>query len=411
MKIKSPKQIINIIFFTILLDMLGLGILIPVYPMLVASNSSFRIIPATWSIAQGYIMLGWLMAVFFIFQFLFTPVLGQLSDKFGRKKVLIYSILGTAVSYILFAYGLYTKNLPLLFISRTIDGISGGNISTANAVIGDVSLPEHRARNFGLVGIALGLGFILGPFFGGKLSDPNILSWFNPTTPFYFAAILSTINLLFVIIKMPETLTTRTTKRLNITKPFSNIKRAFLIPGMATVIVPIFLFNCGFALFTTFFGVVLAEKYIFTSSQIGDYFAYTGIMMVFAQGLLVRRLSGRVQNHQVLKVSLILTGISLVVYYFVPSTHAHLLYFIPPFIACGTSLTRSFSQALLTDIAPATIRGEIMGINSSSFALSQIIPSILVGYIASTSVSLPTLLGGILAILGGIYFIKIFKSN
>lgn len=407
---KSANKILWLIFLTVFLDMLGLGILIPIFPMLVTTSSSFKIIPAGWTYASGYIMLGWLMAIFPIFQFIFTPVLGQLSDRFGRKKILIISILGTAFSYVLFALGLFTKNLPLLFIARMIDGVSGANISTAQAVIGDISAIKDRARNFGLIGVALGLGFILGPFFGGKLSDPHIVNWFNSTTPFYFAAVMSICNFILVIKLLPETLHVRSSKKIDLTRPLYNIKLAFLIPGVSSVIIPIFFFNTGFAFFTTFFGVVLAEKYGFNQSGIGDFFAYTGIMIVLSQGILVRRLSGKVANNKVLNFSMLITGFAILAYYFIPATHINWLYIIPPLLAIGTSLTRSFSQALLTDIAPDNIRGEIMGISSSTFALSQIFPSVIAGYLAAQYIEFPVVVGGFVIILGGIYFKKKFTT-
>lgn len=408
---KSANKILWIVFLTVFLDMLGLGILIPIFPMLVATNSSFKIIPTGWTSAEGYIMLGWLMAVFPIFQFIFTPILGQLSDKFGRRRILVLSILGTACSYILFAFGLATRNLPILFIARMIDGISGANISTAQAVIGDISEIKARARNFGLIGMALGLGFILGPFFGGKLSDPHLISWFNSTTPFYFAAFMSICNFILVIKFLPETLHVKSNKRIDLTKPFHNIKSAFLIPGISSVIIPIFFFNTGFAFFTTFFGVVLAEKYGFNQSGIGDFFAYTGIMIVLSQGLLVRKLSGKIANNKVLNFSMFITGYAILVYYFIPANHINWLYIIPPLLAIGTSLTRSFSQALLTDIAPDNIRGEIMGINSSAFALSQIFPSVIAGYLAAQYIEFPIIVGGFVIIFGGIYFRKKFITR
>ncbi len=135
----TSKKILWTIFFTIFIDMLGIGILIPTYPMLVSPNSPFKVTPDTWTNAESFIFAGWLMASFPIMQFFCSPILGQLSDKFGRRKVLALSITGTAISYILFAIGIITKNIPLLFISRAIDGASGGNISVAHAVIGDIS--------------------------------------------------------------------------------------------------------------------------------------------------------------------------------------------------------------------------------------------------------------------------------
>lgn len=407
----TQKKILWILFLTIFLDMLGLGILIPVFPMLVVPNSAFRIIPPTWTSGDGYEMLGWLMAAFPLFQFIFTPILGQLSDKYGRRKILIISIIGTVFSYVLFAVGIACKNLPLLFIARIIDGASGGNIAIGQAIIGDISPALNRAKNFGLIGMALGLGFVSGPFFGGKLSDPNLVSWFNATTPFWFAAIMGVINIFLVVTLLPETLTIKSTRRLDITRPFHNIKKAFSIPGISSVITPIFLFNSGFAFFTTFFGVVLAEKFGFNQSGIGNFFAYTGIMIILGQGLVVRKLSGKVADYKVLYYSLIITGIPIVINYFIPSSHTIWLYYLPPFIALGASLTRAFSTALLTDIAPSNIRGEIMGINASAFALSQVLPSILAGYLAVATATLPILIGGILTICGGLFFIYDFKPN
>jgi len=149
-------------------------------------------------------MAGWLMSAFPLAQFLCTPILGQLADRYGRKKVLAFSIGGTAISYALFALGIYTKSIPLLFFARILDGISGGNISVAQAVIGDVSNAKNRAKNFGLVGVSIGIGFILGPFIGGKLSDPAVISWFDAATPFWFAAFLSIINHINLILLKVE---------------------------------------------------------------------------------------------------------------------------------------------------------------------------------------------------------------
>ncbi|MBY0378767.1 MAG: MFS transporter, partial [Burkholderiales bacterium] len=141
---KSTKSILWTIFFTIFLDLFGVGILIPIFPMLVVPGSPFKITPDNWSTAQGFIMCGWLMASYPLAQFLFTPILGQMADKFGRRRILIISIAGTAISYMIFATAVYLKNIPLLFIARIFDGISGGNISAAQAVIGDVSEAKNR---------------------------------------------------------------------------------------------------------------------------------------------------------------------------------------------------------------------------------------------------------------------------
>ena len=158
---KPARNPMLAIFTTVFIDMLGFGILIPVYPLLISEGSPFRVTPEGWSFTQGLIMLGWLQGIFPLFIFLAAPILGQMSDRYGRRPVLAVSIFGTAIGYAIFAIGISTANIPLLFIGRALDGITGGNQAVAQAAIGDVSTNENRAKNFGVIGAAFGLGFLL----------------------------------------------------------------------------------------------------------------------------------------------------------------------------------------------------------------------------------------------------------
>ena len=134
------------IFTTVFIDLLGFGILIPVFPLLITPGP-FRVTPEGWSFTHGLIMLGWLQAIYPFCMFIAAPILGQLSDRHGRRPVLALSIFGTAVGYILFAIGISTANLPLLFAARGLDGLTGGNLAVAQAAIGDISTHENRAKN------------------------------------------------------------------------------------------------------------------------------------------------------------------------------------------------------------------------------------------------------------------------
>ncbi|HLX52461.1 MAG TPA: MFS transporter, partial [Aquella sp.] len=309
MIIKSHrKKILSIIFLTVFIDMLGIGLLVPVFPMLIVPLSPFRITPISWSIQDGFVMAGWLMAAYPLAQFICTPILGQLADKYGRRNILGLSISGTFVSYLLFALAIVSRNIPLLFFARILDGCSGGNISVAQAVIGDISDPKDRAKNFGLIGVALGLGFVCGPFLGGKLSDSTVLNWFSISTPFIFAAALSLINILLIIFILPETLNISINQRINLTRPLHNIVKAFRPGELRNILPAIFMFNAGFTFFTTFWGIILANKYGFNQGRIGNFFAYMGIMIILAQGLVVRKLSGRVRDYSVIRYSILGTG-------------------------------------------------------------------------------------------------------
>jgi DHA1 family tetracycline resistance protein-like MFS transporter len=407
----SHNKALWVIFFTIFIDMLGIGILIPVFPLLITHGSEFRVTPASWSQAESFIFAGWLLAIFPILQFFCTPVLGQLSDKYGRRKLLLISISGTAFSYLLFAYGILTKNICLLFLSRMLDGASGGNISIAQAVIGDISAAKDRAKNFGLVGVCIGLGFVLGPFIGGKLSDPTLFAGFNAATPFWFAGILSFTNLMLVYFYLPETAILKSILKVDFKKPLHNILKSFLIPNLRQIVPALFFYNAGFTFFTSFWGIILLNQFAFTQGMVGNYFAYLGIMIIFAQGGVVRRLSGKVSDYKVLYFSFGLTALCLLGYYLIPEHVYFWVYFIPPFLAVATALSKAFSSALITRTSDPKILGEAMGVNSSVNALAQAIPSLLSGYIAAQQARLTVLIGALLVVVAGVYFIAYYREK
>ncbi len=312
------NKILVTIFCTVFIDLIGIGILIPVIPQLFANPLSPEfLLPAGTSLNTGFMMLGLLVALYPIGQFLATPILGQLSDRYGRKKVLALSLFGTAISYVLFAIGIITKNIPLLFFSRFFDGLTGGNISVAQAMISDVSKPENRMKNFGMLGAAFGLGFIFGPYIGGKLSDPSVVSWFSASVPFFFAAILAFLNMLSVWFLLKETNTNLKTEKITWNKSISNIKRATKIPGLNAIFLTNFLFFGGFTFFTTFFSVYLINKFGFTQGNIGDFFAYIGIWSAFTQAVVTRQISKRYQNKQdtIIKYTLIGAAVFILAYF------------------------------------------------------------------------------------------------
>ena len=404
------NKIITTIFFTIFIDLLGVGILIPVIPLLFASPlSEFYVLPVGVSIKTGYLLLGLLIAVYPIGQFLATPILGQLSDIYGRKKILAISLAGTSISYFLFAIGIVTHNIPLLFISRFFDGLTGGNISVAQAMIGDVSTKENRARNFGMIGAAFGLGFIFGPFIGGKLSDPHTLSWFSATTPFYFAATLAFINMLSVLFVLKETNKHMHPHKLTWNKSISNIVEALKIKELKAIFLTSFFFNAGFTFFTTFFSVYLIKKFGFDQGNIGDFFAYIGIWSVITQGLITRYVSKQFSEEKVLRLSLVGTGI-IVLAYFLPQ-HAWQIYLIPPFFGLASGLTMANLGSLLSKSTDPKNQGKVFGINSSVQALAQLIPAIISGFIAAIlTPESPIIIASIFMLFAALTFVRLYKK-
>ena len=404
------KTIVTI-FCTIFIDLLGFGILIPIIPLLFASpSSSFYILPASLSPETGYLLLGLLIAVFPLGQFFSTPILGQLSDVYGRKKVLAICLFGTSLSYVLFAIGIVTKNIPLLFYARFFDGLTGGNISVAQAMIGDVSTQKTRAKNFGMMGAAFGLGFIFGPYIGGKLSDPNLVSWFSASTPFYFAGILSLLNALSVIFILSETNINMQRGTITWVKSIRNIITAWKMKGVNVIFLTNFLFFAGFTFFTTFFNVFLIHKFGFTQGKIGNFFAYIGMWSIFTQAVVTRIVAKYFNERTVLRITLIISSF-VILLYFLPR-EAWQLYLIPPIGGIINGLAMANLGSLLSRHAPETMRGEIMGIGASVQALAQFIPAVLAGFIAlSFNPETPLFIAFCVSLLGGLSFMWLYKKN
>ncbi len=407
----KPKSPIGLIFFTIFIDLLGFGILIPVIPELLADPASpFYLLPIGASVSHGYILLGLLIAIFPIGQFIATPILGQLSDFYGRRKVLAFSIAGTSLSYIVFAIGVITHNIPLLFAARFFDGLTGGNIAVAQAAIADVTPPEKRAKNFGLIGAAFGLGFIVGPFIGGKLSDPSVISWFNAATPFWFAALLAGANAISVIIRFPETNKYLIHGKVTWNRSIQNIKKAFSMKGVNVLFLTNFFFYAGFTFFTTFFSVFLIKKFGFSQGNIGDFFAYLGLWTAFTQVVITRRMNKRFSEDKIVRITLVAAGACLFLY-FLPNMPWQLL-FVVPFVSIPAGLSMANLTALLSRSVEPSIQGEILGINASVQALAQAIPPIISGFVAATlTPSTPIIIGGIVIMVGGIIFNFFFKPK
>jgi DHA1 family tetracycline resistance protein-like MFS transporter len=363
-------------------------------------------------------MLGWLTGIFPFMQFLATPILGQLSDRFGRKPVLGFSLAGTALGYVLFAIGIITKNIPLLFVSRAMDGVTGGNISVARAVIADVTPPEKRTQSIAMIGAAFGIGFVMGPYIGARLAAPNVSffglfstpHWFSSATPFWFAAILGAINTVLLLAILPET-HQHINKALKLTwnKSLDNIRRAATAPGLRVVFGGEFLFWSGFTFFTTFFQVLLIQKLGFKVNNVGDFFAWIGIWMAISQAVIVPFVAKYLKNYQALRLSFLGLGLALFLQIW-PHNTAQLLA-VSPFIAVFVGITMANLSALVSLSAGPEMQGEVLGIEASVQALAQSIPAFISGYIATMGVNMPVVVGGVIVLIAWVMYLAFYRPS
>ena len=399
------------LFLTIFIDMLGVGILIPVIPQLLGEPSSPYYLLTNSQGDLGLLLLGLLVSMYPLALFFMAPVLGAMSDKYGRKPVLFISILGTAISYFIFAYAIITRNIFLLFFSRIVDGITGGNISVAQAAIADSVLPENRAKSFGAIGAAFGLGFIFGPFLGGILSTPSVLPFFNASTPFIFSGILSLINGFSIYFFFKESIKTKDKERkIDFLSSFKNlIKTNKFSKDVRILFLVSFLFNAGFGFFTSFFNVYLTNKFSFSSAEIGNFFAYIGIWIIITQVLIVRKMANKYPEIVILRFAYIATAIGTLLYLF-PS-HAWVLFIIVPLASIPNGLQMANFSALLSKNTEEKMRGEVFGINSSVSSFGQALPPVFAGIMAALTASyVPVLFGAIIIFIAGLVFIYQFKK-
>lgn len=340
--------------------MLGVGLIVPLTPYIVeqfdSSNTAVGILTLAYSAAQ----------------FLATPVLGVLSDRFGRRPVLFFSVLGSAAGYVLFALA---HAYPLLVIARAIDGITGGNISTAQAYIADVTPPEQRAKSYGLIGAAFGLGFTLGPAFSGLLGS------ITPMAPVWAAAGLSLFTAALVFVFLPETLApsqrTRGAFRVSQLNPFLTLAAVLRIPLLASLIAAVFCFNFAHAELRTSFGVLLRDKFHFAESDTSWMFAYMGLLAVLVQGGLVRRIVPWLGER---RTALVGMPIAVIGYMLLPFAHnAIAVGGALTILALGGGLAGPVIPSMLSASADPQQQGTVLGASQAVAALALVLGPLAAG--------------------------------
>ncbi|MDB5258315.1 MAG: transporter [Chitinophagaceae bacterium] len=367
------------IFITLLIDVIGIGIIIPVVPALIEKLTGEGI-----SVAATY--GGWLTFAYAVFQFLFSPILGALSDRFGRRPVLLFSLFGLGLDYIFQAFA---PTIFWLFIGRIIAGITGASFTTATAYIADISTPEKRAQNFGMVGAAFGLGFIIGPLIGGFASTGGT------HVPFLVAAGLSLINFIYGYFALPESLSMKNRrrfdwKRANPVGSLKQLKKYPLVMGLVGSFVLLFIASHAVQSNWVYYTVY---KFQWTEKAVGLSLAFVGIMIAIVQGGLIRFIMPKLGQHGAIYVGLLLNMISLIL--FGLANQGWMMYAILlPYALAG--IAGPAMQGIMSSEVPANEQGELQGGLTSVMSLTSIIGPLLMNNLFAyfTMASAPFLFPG-----------------
>ena len=361
-----------VIFTTVFIDLVGFGIVIPVLPFY-AEGTAFNATPRT---------VGLLFASYSIMQLIFSPILGGLSDKHGRRPVLLLSIIGTGIGFLIL--GLATT-VWMLFIGRILDGITGGNISTAQAYIADVTTEENRAKGMGLIGAAFGLGFIFGPAIGG------ILSRWGIHVPFFFAAALCFANAALLYFTLPETVTADHPAKHSAAggRSLRNIVTSLKQPKLAFILVIYFLFIVAFSIMTTSFSLYTMFRFGYDAQHTGYLFAYVGLIAVIIQGGLIGRLVKRFGEIPLVIFGALCFAISLFAVPFVGPAAGGLGALL---IGGGVfSMGNSLATPALTSLASKSVgpaeQGVVLGVTQSTASLARAVGPSLTALLISSSIA------------------------
>ncbi len=363
----NSKHTLVFVFSTVLIDMIGFGIIMPVMPVLLGEITGEGLAGAAdWG--------GWLMFVYALLQFFFAPVLGNLSDRFGRRPVLLLSLLTYAVNYFIMGFA---TTLWLLFLGRILTGMSGATYSVANALVADASPPEQRAQNFGLLGMALGLGFIFGPVLGGLLGE------LGPRAPFFAAAALATINLIYGYFVLPETLPVDSRRRFHIKRanPVGALLRIRQYPTFMGLALAVLFYQIGHHVYPSTWSFFTMEKFAWSEAEVGYSLGFVGLLMALVQGGLIRWAIPKLGPVRAALVGFVAAAVAYAGIASATTGFALYLWCIPSALS---GFIMPAIQSLMANAVPQNEQGELQGMIASLASVGAIFGPLLMTQLFSS---------------------------
>lgn len=387
MKQNQKQAAIGFIFITMLIDITGWGIIIPVIPKLIEELIQ-------GDISEAAKIGGWLTFAYAITQFICAPLIGNLSDKYGRRPVILISLFGFAIDYLFLSMA---PTIGWLFVGRIIAGITGASITTASAYIADVSTPENRAKNFGMVGAAFGLGFIIGPVIGG------LLGHYGARVPFYAAAVLCMLNFIYGLFILPESLDVSKRrpfewKRANPVGALLNLRRYPQLLGLVTSIFVLYVASHAVQSNWSYFTMYQLK---WDEKMVGISLGIIGILVAIVQGGLIRWVNPKLGNEKSIYVGFALYAVGMFLFAFATQSWMMFAFLVP---YCLGGIAGPALQSVISGDVPPNEQGEIQGTLTSLMSASAIVgpPMMSTLFYYFTHDQAPIIFAGAPFVLGGI---------
>ncbi len=361
---QSSRGALTILFATVFVDLLGFGIVIPFLP-LYAARLQVR--------ALG---IGLILSSYSLTQLISAPLLGSLSDRYGRRPVIILGLLGSSVSYVI--YGLANSFLVLL-ASRAVHGACAGTVATAQAYVADVTSDAERAHGMGLIGAAFGLGFVLGPAVGGLLGHADL------RVPVFFAAAITFLNFVCAATVLPETHRKAASPQRGwraMSSPLLSLPRQLARHRLWRLFATVLLLTSAMAGFEATFAVMVAAVYGYSAREIGELLAFAGLLQALTQGYLLRKMVARQGEIKLIRAGILLFAAGMAPMANWPNRQ--LLWLLIGMLSVGYGLASPSLASLISLSTPAQLQGEILGINQSAQSLARICGPIFAGFVYQT---------------------------
>lgn len=397
------------LLMVILIDVMGIVLVLPVLTVLMLQPEN-NMVPASASPLIRDFLYGFSIALYPLFMFFSTPILGDLSDKFGRKKILMFCLAGTVISYLVSVVGIITNSLFIFLFSRAIAGLAAGTQPIATAAIIDLSTNDSKTKNLSWVAFMCSIGLIIGPILGGLTAEKNIAQWFSFETPFYIAAFVAIFNMLLLQTSYQEQRKQTNHAAIKLTKGFSLFLAAFLQPKFRLLSGLFFCFILAWSLYFQAMNWFLMETFHYTSSQLGYFIGYIGVIFAFTTTIVMRIISRYFRKETAsFTLFIFIMALASIGASFSQSELSQWLWVI--LIAASDVMCYTLALSIFSGEADQDSQGWIMGVTGSLGALTWTIGGIIAGPLGYLNLRLPILIAGMLCLTSFILMLIYKRSH